>query len=88
MIANAALFFFGAMQDAALSLGRIHEPKIIAGAIVETICGVFLLYGGCRYRSFLFGLDGRADRQPGRFGRSFARYGGIGSREGAQKRKQ
>jgi hypothetical protein len=46
MISNTALFFFGAMQHAGISLGRIHEPKIIPAAIVETICGVFLLWGG------------------------------------------
>ncbi len=46
MISNAALFFFGAVQHAGISLGRIHEPKIIPAAIVETICGLFLLRGG------------------------------------------
>lgn len=45
MISNATLFFFGAVQHAGISLGRIHEPKIIPAAIVETICGLFLLWG-------------------------------------------
>lgn len=45
MSSNAALFFFGAMQHAGISLGRFHEPKIIPAAIVESICGVFLLWG-------------------------------------------
>jgi hypothetical protein len=45
LISNAALFLFGAMQHAGISLGRIHEPKIIPAAIVETMCGVFLLWG-------------------------------------------
>jgi hypothetical protein len=45
MISNAALFFFGAVQHVGISLGRINEPKIIPAAIVETICGLFLLWG-------------------------------------------
>jgi hypothetical protein len=39
-----ALFFFGAVQHVGISLGRINEPKIIPAAIVETICGLFLLW--------------------------------------------
>jgi hypothetical protein len=45
MISNAALFFFGAVQHAGIPLGRFHEPEIIPAAIVETICGLFLLWG-------------------------------------------
>jgi hypothetical protein len=45
MISNATLFFFGAVQHAGISFGRIHEPKIIPAAIVETVCGLFLLWG-------------------------------------------
>ena len=46
MIANAALFFFGAVQHAGIALGPFHEPVIVPAAIVETICGLFLLGGG------------------------------------------
>jgi LytS/YehU family sensor histidine kinase len=46
MIANAAVFFFGAVQHAGIALGRFHEPVIIPATIVETICGLFLLAGG------------------------------------------
>lgn len=45
MIANAALFFFGAVQHVGLAIGRFHEPRIIPAAIVETICGIFLASG-------------------------------------------
>jgi hypothetical protein len=45
MIANAAVFFFGALQHAGIALGALHEPVIIPAAIVETICGLFLLWG-------------------------------------------
>ena len=46
MIANAALFLFGAVQHAGISVGKFHEPKIIPAAVVETICAIFLLWGG------------------------------------------
>jgi hypothetical protein len=46
MISNAILFLFGAVQHAGISLGRFHEPRIIPAAIVETICGLFVLWGG------------------------------------------
>jgi hypothetical protein len=46
MLANAALFFFGAIQHTGVSLGRFHEPRIVPAAVVETICGLFLLWGG------------------------------------------
>jgi hypothetical protein len=45
MIANAALFFFGAVQHAGVALGPFHEPRIIPAAIVETLCGLCLLWG-------------------------------------------
>ena len=45
MLANAALFFFGAIQHAGLSLGPFHEPVIIPAAIVETLSGLVLLWG-------------------------------------------
>lgn len=46
MISNAVLFLFGAVQHVGLHVGRFHEPKIIPAAIVETLCGLFLLWGG------------------------------------------
>jgi hypothetical protein len=43
--ANAVLFFFGAVQHAGVAVGRFHEPQIIPAAIVETTCGVDLVWG-------------------------------------------
>ena len=45
MLANAALFFFGAIQHAGVALGPFHEPNIIHATIVETVCGLALLCG-------------------------------------------
>jgi hypothetical protein len=45
MLANAALFFFGAIQHAGVALGPFHEPYIIHATIVETLCGLALLCG-------------------------------------------
>ena len=45
MLANAALFFFGAIQHAGVALGPFHEPYIIHATIVESICGIALLCG-------------------------------------------
>ena len=45
MLANVALFFFGAAQHAGYSFGSFHEPVIIPAAIVESLCGVALLWG-------------------------------------------
>lgn len=45
MIANAALFFFGSLQHAGVAVGRFHEPLIIPAAIVESLCGLCLLWG-------------------------------------------
>jgi hypothetical protein len=45
MIANAALFFFGALQHAGVRIGNFHEPNIMPAAIVESICGLSLLWG-------------------------------------------
>ncbi|HZR64366.1 MAG TPA: hypothetical protein VFA85_04410 [Terriglobales bacterium] len=45
MLANAALFFFGAIQHVGITLGAFHEPRIIPAAIVETICGISLTWG-------------------------------------------
>jgi hypothetical protein len=46
MISNAFLFLFGAIQHTGTGIGRFHEPKIIPAAIVETLCTLFLLWGG------------------------------------------
>jgi hypothetical protein len=45
MVANAALFFFGGVQHAGVTIGRFHEPLIISAAIVEAVCGLCLLWG-------------------------------------------
>lgn len=45
MTANAALFFFGGVQHAGVTVGRFHEPLIIPAAIVEALCGLCLLWG-------------------------------------------
>ncbi|HEX4785166.1 MAG TPA: hypothetical protein VH350_12545 [Candidatus Sulfotelmatobacter sp.] len=45
MITNTALFLFGAVQHAGIPVGRFHEPRIIPAAVVESICGSFLLWG-------------------------------------------
>ena len=45
MSANAALFFFRGIQHAGVAVGRFHEPLIIPAAIVETLCGLCLLWG-------------------------------------------
>ncbi len=45
MIANAALFLFGAVQHIGVAIGPFHEPRITPAAIVETICALALLLG-------------------------------------------
>src|SRR5262245_21865277 len=45
MIANAAIFFFGGVQHAGITVKRFHEPLIIPAAIVECVCGLCLLWG-------------------------------------------
>jgi hypothetical protein len=45
MLANAALFFFGAVQHSGIAVGPFHEPLIIPAAIVEALCGLVLLWG-------------------------------------------
>ncbi|MGC2477695.1 MAG: hypothetical protein WA485_25380 [Candidatus Sulfotelmatobacter sp.] len=45
MISNALLFFFGAVQHAGVSIGYFHEPRIVPAAIVETLCGLSLVWG-------------------------------------------
>lgn len=45
MMANAALFFFGAVQHVGYAIGPFHEPHIVPAAIVESICGLGLFWG-------------------------------------------
>ncbi len=45
MIANAVLFFFGAIQHLGVAIGPFHEPRITPASIVETLCGLSLLWG-------------------------------------------
>jgi hypothetical protein len=45
MIVNAALFFFGALQHAGITIGHFHEPRIVPAAIVESVCGLSLVWG-------------------------------------------
>jgi hypothetical protein len=45
MISNAALFFFGALQHAGFAIGRFHEPRIVPATIVESLCGLSLVWG-------------------------------------------
>ena len=45
MIANAAIFFFGGVQHAGITVGRFREPLIIPAAMVESVCGLCLLWG-------------------------------------------
>ena len=46
MIANAGLFFFGALQHAGVYIGYFHEPRILPATVVETTCAAFLVWGG------------------------------------------
>jgi len=46
MLANAALFLFGAVQHAGMDIGPFHEPLIVPAAIVESVCAAALLWGG------------------------------------------
>lgn len=45
MSVNAALFFFGSLQHAGVSIAGFHEPRIIPAAVVEAVCGAFLICG-------------------------------------------
>lgn len=45
MSANAALFVFGAVQHAGVTLGPFQEPSIVPAAIVEGLCALALLWG-------------------------------------------
>lgn len=45
MFTNALLFFFGALQHTGLEIASFREPVIIPAAIVESICGISLVWG-------------------------------------------
>jgi hypothetical protein len=45
MLANAAVFLFGAAQHAGISIGRLSEPVILPATIVETLCAISLIGG-------------------------------------------
>ena len=45
MLANAALFAFGALQHSGVAIGPLREPTIIPAAIVETLCALALMWG-------------------------------------------
>jgi hypothetical protein len=44
MFSNAALFLFGAVQHAGVAIGPYREPRIIPATIVETLCGLSLVW--------------------------------------------
>jgi len=45
MMANAALFLFGAAQHAGVRIGPLIEPTILPASIVETLCALALTGG-------------------------------------------
>jgi len=45
MLANAALFLFGAVQHAGIAIGPFREPSILPASIVETIYALALIGG-------------------------------------------
>ena len=45
MLANAALFLFGAVQHAGVCIGPLSEPTILPASIVETLCALALTGG-------------------------------------------
>jgi hypothetical protein len=38
MLADAALFVFGALQHAGVAIGPLHEPVIVPASVVEVLC--------------------------------------------------
>jgi hypothetical protein len=60
MIANAALFTFGAVQHVGVAIGPFHEPRILPAAIVETICALSLLLGAAAVLGQAMNLWGTA----------------------------
>jgi len=45
MLGNAAVFVFGALQHAGVSIGPLHEPTIVPASIVEVFCALALSWG-------------------------------------------
>ena len=45
MLGNAALFLFGALQHAGVPIGPLHEPVLVPVSVVETLCGLALIWG-------------------------------------------
>ena len=43
MLGNAAVFVFGALQHAGVSIGPLHEPTIVPASIVEVFCALALI---------------------------------------------
>lgn len=45
MFLNAAVFVFAAVLHAGISIGGLHEPRIVPATIVEMICASALAWG-------------------------------------------
>ena len=45
MLADAALFVFGALQHAGVAIGSLHEPVIVPASVVEVVCALALSWG-------------------------------------------
>ena len=45
LLVNAAVFILGAIQHVGIALGSFSEPRVIPAAIMETLCGVALVWG-------------------------------------------
>ena len=58
MGANAALFFFGALQHVGIVLGPFHEPRIIPAAIVEEDAAVRPYFAVWRRSAAIRAQDG------------------------------
>ncbi len=71
MLANAALFMFGAVQHAGIEVGPFREPRIIPATIVESVCGALLAWGA------LAVLTGRARAGRAAFVANLVALGGV-----------
>jgi hypothetical protein len=45
MLGKPAVFVFGALQHAGVSIGPLHEPTIVPASIVEVFCALALSWG-------------------------------------------
>ena len=45
MLGNAALFVFGALQHAGVTIGSLQEPVIVPASVVEVVCVLALSWG-------------------------------------------